>query len=435
MRRALAIVLINVVLFLALAELLGLLLYYEDTGHLFYRDRKAYEVIGDSGERRLTADGLHPYFGPTHAPGTPFDIPESLRDSASAPARLHTNNFGFVSPFDYPFIKSRDNQFVIGLTGGSVGAWFCQVGVRRLIDDLKRHSYFSSRDLVPLCLSHEGYKQPQQLLLLAYFLSIGQTFDLIVNIDGFNEVALGSLNEQRGLDNSMPSVMHLEPLINLVDRATLTPDKLASLAAIETYKARVNGLAARLKTNRLAAVTFILDRLYRSARNSYRTELGRFNNLPSSAGTNSLILPTHPVKKVEGAALFDAIAKTWASASMSMHALLATHGIPYVHVLQPNQYYSARRFGSEEAKVALSDASPFKPGAAQGYPALLAAADSARLKKEVTFLDGTHIFDREPAAVYIDDCCHYTLRGNQLLADFIAAGVLEAKGPWSSTRR
>jgi hypothetical protein len=34
--------------------------------------------------------------------------------------------------------------------------------------------------------------------------------------------------------------------------------------------------------------------------------------------------------------------------------------------------------------------------------------------------------------VYIDDCCHYTLRGNQLLADFIAKGVLASHGAWST---
>jgi hypothetical protein len=105
MRRALAIVLVNLAVFLVLAELLGLLLYYEDTGRLFYLYRKPYEIVRETGEHRLTADGLHPYFGPTHAPGTPFDIPESLRDSPTAPARLQTNNFGFVAPFDYPFVK------------------------------------------------------------------------------------------------------------------------------------------------------------------------------------------------------------------------------------------------------------------------------------------------------------------------------------------
>jgi hypothetical protein len=433
-RRGLTLVFVNAVVFVAFAELAGLFFYYDDTGHLFYLHRKAYEPISDTNEKRLTADGLHPYFGPTHAPGSPFDIPESLRDSASAPPRLATNNFGFVAPFDYPFVKTGDRQFVIAIFGGSVAGWFCQVGVHRLVDDLTRHSYFADRDIVPLCLSHEGYKQPQQLLVLAYFLSIGQSLDLVVNIDGFNEVTLGSLNEQRGLDVSMPSAMHLDPLIDLVDRASLTPEKLRTLNAIEDDKARANRLVERLRNTRSAAVHFVLDRLYRRARRSYPEELRRFSHLPSNPSATSLILPTRPVKTRTEATLFDDIASAWIRSSMSMKALLDARGVPYVQVLQPNQYHSTRRFSADEAKIALNAASPFKPGVERGYPALLEAAKTAQLSNAMTFLDATHIFDTEPSAVYMDDCCHYTLRGNQLLADFIAKGVLASRGPWSVAR-
>src|SRR4030095_13628597 len=118
-----------------------------------------------------------------------------------------------------------------------------------------------SQEMAPLCRSHEGYKQPQQLLVLSYFLSIGQTFDLVLNIDGFNEVALGSLNNERGLDISMPSAMHLDPLVNLVNQSTLTPEKLQSLAAIEQYKARINHLVERLQRTRFASINFVLVRL------------------------------------------------------------------------------------------------------------------------------------------------------------------------------
>ena len=93
--------------------------------------------------------------------------------------------------------------------------WFCQVGVERLLADLRQHEFFKARTLVPLCMAHEGYKQPQQLLVLAYFLSIGQPFDLVINIDGFNEVALSPLNNQQNLDISMPSASHLIPLDQL----------------------------------------------------------------------------------------------------------------------------------------------------------------------------------------------------------------------------
>src|SRR6185503_6385584 len=216
--RILRVVAVNVTVFCVLAEGLGLLLYYNETGRLFYTYGKPYEPIEARREGRLTGEGLHPYFGPTHRAGARFDIPDSMLESPP-PARLTTNNFGFVALQDYPVVKTSPRQYVIGIFGGSVGVWFCQIGVSHLLDGLRRNTYFRERELVPLCFSHEGYKQPQQLLVLAYFLSIGQPLDLVVNIDGFNEVALSSLNDQHGLDISMPSVMHLDPLINLINQS------------------------------------------------------------------------------------------------------------------------------------------------------------------------------------------------------------------------
>src|SRR6185503_297529 len=169
-----------------------------------------------------SADGLHPYFGPIHRPGV----------------RPETNNIGFGSKQAFPFARTSDRQFLVGIFGGSVARAFCDRGTPRLIAVLQRDQTLAGKEIVTLCFSHEGYKQPQQLLVLAYFLSIGQQFDMVVNLDGLNDVALGSLNNQRGLDISMPSAQHIEPLINLIDQATLTPDKLLSLAAIERDKER-----------------------------------------------------------------------------------------------------------------------------------------------------------------------------------------------------
>jgi hypothetical protein len=429
-RRALGVIVINAIVFCVLAEAVALFLYYDATGRLFYTYRKVREPIAETREGRLTGDGLHPYFGPTHREGHPFDIPESLRESAAAPARLATNNFGFVSPHNYPFTKTNPRQYVIGIFGGSVGAWFCQVGVHRLLEDLGRNAFFKSKELVPLCLSHEGYKQPQQLLVLTYFLSIGQQFDLVVNIDGFNEVALAALNNQRGLDISMPSVMHLEPLVNLVNQSTLTPAKLQSLAAISEYKERINHLIDRMQRRNVAAINFVLERLYRSALNSYQVELGHFSNLPSNPSTSSLILATPSVLARDEKRLYTDVAHSWSESSMLMSALLAARGVPYFHVLQPNQYFTTRIFSAAEAKIARSDASPFKGSIEKGYPMLVAESDAGALKRTVNFSSAVSVFDRELSPVYIDDCCHYTLKGNQLLADFIAGRILAAKGPW-----
>ena len=428
--RVVARIITSVIAFALCAELIALAAYYVETGGLFYTHRQSYDdPLATPGDRLVVRELVHPYFGFTHAPGTPFQIPESLRDSAAPPPRPVTNNFGFVSPHAYPFRKTRDNQIVVGLFGGSVGLWFCEIGAPRLVAALARDAYFRDKEVVPLCFSHEGYKQPQQALVLAYFLSIGQAFDVVVNIDGFNDLALAALNTERGLDSSMPSVQHMEPLVGLIDQSALTPDKLASLAAIVEGRRRLTALIARLRSTRIAAVHFVLDRMYRRALDRYTRELGRFSNLPSNPPENTLVQMA-PDTSAPGAAPLSSIAARWTAGSLLMRDLLAARGAAYFHFLQPNQYRTRRRFSEAEAAVALNDASPYKHSIEQGYPVMLAAAGAQLTPNGVAFFDATRIFDDEPAPVYMDNCCHYTLVGNHRLAEFVAASILSAPGPW-----
>jgi hypothetical protein len=428
MRRRLLIVAVNVVVFLVLAEIVSLVVYYIETGALFYTHHKTYELIPETREGALTADALNPYFGPTHKPGYPFDIPPELRDASTPAQPVATNNFGFVSPYAYPFAKERENQFVIGIFGGSVGVWFCQLGAARLVHDLAQHAAFANKEIVPLCLSHEGYKQPQQLLVLAYFLSLGQVFDLVINIDGFNEVAISPLNDKAGWDISMPSVLHLDPLINLANQSTLSPEKLRALAAIARYKQQLNDLAARLPRARIAFVNLLLEKYRQRVMNNYRAEVIAFGKLPSVAASSSVIQPVPAVHPRDEGRLFTDAAAAWVNASIAMRDMLAARDVPYFHFLQPNQYYSKRRFTTAEAAAALSSESAFKPGAEKGYPYLVSDAASGTLKgRHVNFFDATHIFDSEPSPVYMDNCCHYTLRGNHLLADFIASSITSVR--------
>jgi hypothetical protein len=277
---------------------------------------------------------------------------------------------------------------------------------------------------VPLCFSHEGYKQPQQLLILSYFLSIGQAFDVVVNVDGFNEVALSALNDARGSDISMPSVMHMDPLTALLDQSTMTAEKVEALARVQGYRGRLKAVAERANRAWSAASYLVLARLHGVLDRRYRAEVARFDALPAAAGA-SLVRVTPKVRQRDAATLPRDIAAGWTRASILMRQMLAARGARYVHVLQPNQYFTTRVFSPAEAAVALVADSPFKRGAEQGYPELERAVASGELAKAgVAFVDGVHLFDGEPAPVYIDNCCHYTRRGYEILADAIAKAIV-----------
>jgi hypothetical protein len=421
--RRLALVAVNLAVLVVLAETAALVAYYSQTGHLFYFHERSESTFQVAENRRLNGDALHPYFGPTHKPGVAFDIPESLR-GPNTRAGGRTNNFGFASEHDYPYARTSPNQFLVGIFGGSVGVWFCHLGVDPLVEDLKRDRAFAEREIVPLCFSHEGYKQPQQLLLLSYFLSLGQELDLAINIDGFNEVAIGRLNDERRVDVSMPSVLHLDPLMNVANQATLTPEKLQLLAGIDRLKWRRDALTARLERNRFASVHVVLDVIRARAARDHQASVAAFAALPSASAEDSVIRPTPALRDRGGDLVFADIAREWANASVLMHQLLAARGTPYFHFLQPNQYFTQRPFAGDEARVARNEGSPFKPGAERGYPLLLGDGAAILEQGGVNFFDATRVFDAERAAVYMDDCCHYTRRGNELLAAFVARAIL-----------
>jgi hypothetical protein len=218
--------------------------------------------------------------------------------------------------------------------------------------------------------------------------------------------------------------MHMEGLLNVIDRSTLTPERLRSLAAIQAYRERLNSLTERLQGTRSAIVHVLLDRYYTRTRDRYYAELGRFSNLPGSAAGASAIRVTPSVATRDAGHVMKDIADQWAAASLMMQTMLAARAVPYFHFLQPNQYFTTRAFTDAERRTAFNAGSPFRDGAERGYPLLIAA--SGALAAQERFFSAVGIFDTVSAPVYIDDCCHYTLAGNHALADFIAASVLRA---------
>jgi hypothetical protein len=171
-------------------------------------------------------------------------------------------------------------------------------------------------------------------------------------------------------------------------------------------------------------MNFLYSRVHRVLDRRYQDEVRRFDALPPATGA-SMVRVTPKVRPGGTTGLPDDIARGWMRASLLMQEMLAPRGARYVHVLQPNQYFTTRPFAPGEAEVALAAASPFKPGAEQGYPALeRVVASGAFAKAGVRFVDGVHLFDAERAPVYIDNCCHYTRRGYEILADAIAAAAM-----------
>lgn len=414
------IAIMNLVLGVIFLEAGSLMVYYFQTHHFFYT-REAPEKIKDLdiNEDRmdlLVVERLHPFFGFVQKPGPDFRPGFSY------------NSFGFISPFEYPFIKANENQMIIGVFGGSVASNYSifEIQNRILESTFKQHPAFAEKELIFLSFATGGYKQPQQLLILNYMLAAGQELDFVINIDGFNEMALSSLNSDHGLGVMMPSVSHVSPLTSLANNS-LSATSLEALFRIQKSKSEFKDLRYRLQNTSLASIHTLLSLRMEKVLRQYRVSVQIFQQAQQHPDKSEQRSAYHyyPLQRFSSPSdLWIHISDTWMNTSLLMSQILAARNIPYLQVLQPNQYHITQRtFGADERKVAFQEDSPYREAIEKGYPFLLERIPRLRAAG-VEILDAVKIFDQSPDSMYIDSCCHYTDEGHLILSTVLADRIL-----------
>jgi hypothetical protein len=122
---------------------------------------------------------------------------------------------------------------------------------------------------------------------------------------------------------------------------------------------------------------------------------------------------------------FELIADLWLRASFSMQRLAEAAGARYLHALHPNQYVpGSKPLSDAERAAAFVPNAEWSRWAATGYP-LLRARGAALRERGVAFLDLTDLFQDRTETIYVDDCCHYNLLGNEILARRIARFIAD----------
>lgn len=400
-------------------ELFANAVYYYRHGSFFYAASRA----APAKEQPYTAAEavFHPYYAFIHRVGR-------------SGGWWTTNNLGFqvltsyvqADPgcCDIPLAR-KEGELIVGVFGGSVAGGF-SLAVQKspaFGELLARIPGWEGRRVRILNFGMPGFKQPQQLNALAYALTLGQHFDLVLNIDGFNEIVTSHRNWTSGAEPSFPSDELWGAWGRQVERlgSPTHPDAAAR------HLAAYYGIAARDWRARadscVFAACFLASRLVadlagrRGAKLDAGVRVGEDKRslfptaarspLPADAGT-----------------IHRNTAAQWAAASRAMAAQAHDAGSLYLHVIQPNQWW----------KAAAGDYEPLArdhiykwviPLVESGYPELVARVPELA-GAGVAMLDATAVFrGRAARDVYVDDCCHYTDAGNALLGEAIAARVRE----------
>ena len=371
---------------------------------------KNIELLNDVSRESNTLYSLHPYTGYTGRPGM-----RPWGDSDTA-----FNEFGMASPggVAYPY-KRKGNEIVIGIFGGSVAEIFANE-VHTDFSALVKKVVGGDRDVVIINLATGGYKQPQQLMILQYALLSGFEFDIIINIDGFNDLALARHNIQNEINPLYPSGFHMGLMSQLVNTSLPQKDVIQLLAEYYDLLASEKSMLSTVNQFPLCYSPFfnLLGEVW-TQRSSRQYDLIKYAiSVTAQKNTGNEFKGPSFVSNANGK--YGDVVAIWSQSSRMMHAIASARQMMYVHVLQPNQYVEGSKpLAEEEKKVAVMQGHAWGMEARQGYRYLV--DEGKNLKKAgVLFYDLSMIFKNTRESLYIDNCCHFNNKGNLILAEKLA---------------
>lgn len=339
-------------------------------------------------------DTLHPYIGFVLSP-TPNDA------------------FGFgneISP-----IQTRDpKRYIVAITGGS-GAYLLHLwGAKALREELLKIPELSNKEIVFIRLAAGGFKQPQQLMTLNYLISLGAEFDLVINLDGFNEAALP------GPDNLRKKTFPIYPRewFSRIGAYSVPAIRYAMETGLLSRKMR--GSFAEFFSRPFINKSAAFNAIWKAADRLFEVLIRKSNDLIFDYEVKSSDYEVAgPSLKFSGEAdLYQYIAMNWARSSLLMSQICQANNTRYFHFLQPNQYYpGSKRLTEEEIKNSYKEDHPYRKGVLLGYPAMLSVARD--MLSRINFYDLSMIFSEEDRTIYADDCCHYNSTGYEISAQEI----------------
>ncbi|HPJ72058.1 MAG TPA: hypothetical protein PK636_05190 [bacterium] len=378
-------------------------------------DSGAEEAVSPEAAPLQRRQVLHPYLG-------------YVLDPRSSPG---IDALGFWKPLEPAAPPANGDPIVVGIFGGSFAMGIVSRAGGELAALLEEIPAFRGRPCEIRRVALGGYKQPQQLMALVYLLAWGERFDVVINIDGFNELVLPVTDNMlrgvspfypRGWDrrvNSIPAAADLK--------------LMGELALIEARRRSLAECFSRFPLSRSAVGNIVWafwDGRCRIRRDRVRERLRTAEDL--SSGSVPYLLSGPPLPPDFEEAPYRRLAEFWGRCSRLMRDICESNGIVYLHFLQPNQYVpGSKPMGIDEKRTAFRENHPYRSVVEQGYPQLV--EEGEKLKEGgVGFHDLSMIFAGDSAPYYVDDCCHLGDAGSRLVVAAIAEAVGKA---WNEQSR
>jgi hypothetical protein len=417
---------VSSVLFFVLLEASAVFVYSWAKGQPFSREAIQGRLLKERVEGTVTAN-------------LPEDLAEKIKEMKDAnvpdaPVILHPY-FGFVVNPELPgvnedgffqtspLIQAQPNTIIVVFFGGSLSDQIFYMAQDTLKEELSKLDAFRGKDIKVVSTALGGYKQPQQLIVLSYMLARGAEYDIVVNIDGFNEIDSAEDNLRDGVNPYYPHNWKLSA------RQGLDPQAMSHLGRIEIIRERrrsYRNLFARSPMIHSAFFLTLWDLLDQGQEAALRRESQALEEILSGGLSARVRGPKadYPDTRM----LYEDMATLWKRSSRLMATICRTYGVAYFHFLQPNQYVpDSKPFTADELKIAYDPDWLGSERIPVGYPIFRRRGRELR-DLGVNFTDLTGIFADEKRTVYNDFCCHVNPLGAKLIAQKVAAVIAEQMG-------
>jgi len=321
------------------------------------------------------------------------------------------------------FARPRDpREYTIVFVGGSVSWLFNPEGTDALRKKLMEDPRFQGRTIKFLNYARPAFKQPQQLMEVAYLFNLGIQPDAVVNLDGFNECAFAWSNIKVGAHPIYPDlgIWGHSVASDPNDRRAL--DLMLDIREMQTQVADIAHFALHWRFYESS----ILGRLTlaRLSRRATRAGAARKEYVDGLVGRDSKSELRGP--KIEGgeeAALAIAV-RVWVEASRSLQDLCRGRSVFYLHVLQPTRHDTGSKPLAPDELTSGGGNPYFIDSVHALYPRLREAGHELE-KRGVNFLDASMAFADLKEPVYYDHC-HFKGLGNEVVAARIAERFLSS---------
>jgi hypothetical protein len=358
---------------------------------------------------------LHPYLG------------YSLIPSGKVPADMNAvpvEAFGFA-PYMGSIVRNpASDEVIIGIVGGSVAYNFGEGhGIVVLQEMLQKDSRFAGKTIRFVTMALGGYKAPQSLLTVNYFLSLGAHFDIIINLSGFNEVVLP-------FRENIPAGLHpLYPRSWQILAGHLSSEHLASIGRIASAR-RLRADLALWSTWGFCDASYICGLGWHIADHVLSKKIVALNTSIILGETekekdSDPVLAGPPYGRSSTGSALTEIVDNWTRSAMLIEELGRQHGFRTFTFLQPSPYYGNKPLAPQE-KALLQPGNWADKYSRQGYP-LLQVAVKKMTDAGFHAADLTDVFADHPEPLYVDACCHVANPGNDILGESIGEHIL---GRW-----